>query len=122
MNTLTITRSDVTVEEISEALRHGPGPRYAVLPGTAMNWNPIGRPRPDHADMITVATTPTRLFRAELKVSQQPGRTIVHVIAGGIGPLPRLVNRFWIAAKVRRVLQTTLGCAESPSLVDPDPH
>lgn len=87
-----------------------------------MNWNPVGGPRPDHPDMITVETTPTRLFRAEVNVSPQPGATVVHVIAGGIGPLPRLVNRLWIAEKVRRVLQTELGCTDSTTLVDPDPH
>jgi len=59
--------------------------------------------------MITVGTTPTRLFRAEVKVSQHPGKTIVQIIAGGIGPLPRLLNRFWIAEKVRRVLRTRFG-------------
>jgi len=111
MPTLTISRSDVTVEEISEALRHGLGPKYTVLPGMGMNWNPVGGPRPDHPDMITVGATPTRLFRTEVKVSQQPGATTVHVIAGGIGPLPRLVNRFWIAEKVSRVLQTALGAS-----------
>jgi len=88
----------------------------------AMNWNPVGGPRPDHADMITVETTPTRLFRAEVKVTPQPGKTIIHIIAGGIGPLPRLINRLWIAEKVRRVLQTALGCIDSTTLVDPDPH
>lgn len=113
MPTLTISRSEVTTEEISEALRKGLGPRYTVLPGMGMNWNPLGAPRPDHPDMITIGTTPTRLFRAEVKVSPQPGRTIVHVIAGGIGPLPRLVNRFWIAGKVSRVLQTALGASNA---------
>jgi hypothetical protein len=122
MHTLTITRSDVTVEEISEALRHGLGSRYTVLPGMGMNWNPVGGPRPDHADMVTVGRTPTRLFRVEVKVSPQPGKTILHVIAGGIGPLPRLANRLWIAERVRRVLQTALGCTDSTKLVDPDPH
>jgi hypothetical protein len=117
-----MTRSDVSVEEISEALRDGLGPRYTVLAGMAMNWNPVGGPRPDHADMITVGTTPIRLFRAEVKVSQQPGETVVHVIAGGIGPLVRLVNRFWIAGKVRRVLESGLGCIDSTRLLDPDPH
>ena len=105
MPTIAVPRADVTTEEVSEVLRQGLGPKYQVLPGVGMNWNPVGNPRPDHPDMITVATAPSRLFRAEVKISQQPDRTVLHVIAGGIGPVPRLINRFWIAEKVRRVLQ-----------------
>jgi hypothetical protein len=99
----------VRVDEISEALRQGLGPKYKVWPGVGMNWNPVGKPRPDHPDMITVGTAPSRLFRAEVKLSHQSGQTSLHVIAGGIGPLPRLINRFWIAEKVRRVLQAAPG-------------
>jgi hypothetical protein len=106
MLTITVPRADVTVEEVSELLRRGLGARYHVWPGAAMNWNPFGKPRPDHFDMITVGTTPSRLFRAEVKLSREPGQTVLHLIAGGIGPGPRLVNRFWIVERVLRVLET----------------
>jgi hypothetical protein len=109
MSTITVPRVDVTTDEVSEALRQGLGPKYKVLPGVGMNWNPVGKPRPDHPDMITVGTAPSRLFRAEVKISRRPGETVLHVIAGGIGPLPRLVNRFWIVEKVRRALQAAPG-------------
>jgi len=33
MRTITVHRDDVTIEEVSEALRQGLGPRYKVLPG-----------------------------------------------------------------------------------------
>lgn len=109
MSTITIPRSDVTAEEVSEALRNGLGPKFKVLSGTGMNWNPVGHPRPDHPDMITVGKASTRLFRAEVKVSEGSGQTVLHVIAGGIGPPLRLINRFWIAQRVLRVLQATPG-------------
>jgi hypothetical protein len=109
MSTVTIPRADVTTEEVSEALRKGLGPKYNVLPGMGMNWNPVGNPRPEHPDMIAVGAGSTRLFRAEVKVSQRAGQTVLHVIAGGITLPLRLLNRFWIAEKVRRVLQASPG-------------
>jgi hypothetical protein len=105
MSTITIPRADVTTDEVSAALEQGLGPKYNVLPGMGMNWNPVGNPRPNHPDMITVGKASTRLFRAEVKVSQRSGQTVLHVIGGGIGPPLRLLNRFWIAQKVCRVLQ-----------------
>jgi hypothetical protein len=104
MSTITVSRA-VTTDEVSEALTQGLGSKYKVLPGVGMNWNPVGKPRSDHPDLITVATTPERLFRAEVKLSQGSGQTVLHVIAGGIGPVPRLINRFWIAEKVHRILK-----------------
>jgi hypothetical protein len=109
MSTITVPRADVTTEEVSEALRQGLGPKYNVLPEMGMNWNPVGNPRPDHPDMITVGTASTRLFRAEVKISQRSSQTVLHVIAGGITLPLRLLNRFWIAEKVRRVLQAAPG-------------
>jgi hypothetical protein len=105
MPTITIPRPDVTTGEVSEALRQGLGPRYNVLPGTAMNWNPAGNPRPDHPGKIVVGTGSARLFRAEVTISQHSGQTVLRVIAGGISLLLRLTNRLWITGKVSRVLQ-----------------
>jgi hypothetical protein len=105
MATITVPRADVTTDEVSEVLRQGLGSRYNVLPGKAMNWNPVGEPRADHPDKIVIGTGSTRLFRAEVVLSQRSGQTDLHVIAGGLTLLPRLTNRLWIAEKVRRVLQ-----------------
>jgi hypothetical protein len=60
MSTITIPRPEVTTEEVSEVLRRGLGPRYNVLPGKGMNWNPVGNPR---------AHLPTRSW----SVPAQPG-------------------------------------------------
>jgi hypothetical protein len=104
-----VDRPDVTTEEVSEALRQGLGPRYTVLSGMGMNWNPVGGPRPDKPDMIVVGTGSTRLFRAEVTISRRSKETVLRVIAGGYGPVLRPLNRFWIAELVRRVLQTASG-------------
>jgi hypothetical protein len=105
MSAITIARSDVTSDDIADVLRRSLGPRYNVLPGTGVNWNPVGGPRPDHPDTIVVGTSSTRVFRAEVRISQDAGTTILHVSPGGITLVPRLINRLWIARKVRQVLR-----------------
>jgi hypothetical protein len=88
-------------------LRQGLGGRYQVLPGTGVNcWNPIGGPRPNHPETIVVGTGSTRLARAQVRISQDAGRTILHVTPGGIGLLT-LANRLWIVHKVRQVLSAS---------------
>jgi hypothetical protein len=105
MSTITIPRADVTSDEVADALRQGLGSWYKVLPGTSVNcWNPVGGPRPDHPDTIVVGTGSTRLSRAQVKISQDPGKTTLHVSPGGIGLLT-LTNRLWIVRKVRQVLR-----------------
>ncbi len=105
MSTITIPRPEVTTEEVSEVLRRGLGPRYNILPGKGMNWNPVGNPRASLPDKIVVGTGSTRLFRAQVTLSRDSGHTDLHVVAGGITLPARLTNRLWIAEKVRRVLE-----------------
>jgi hypothetical protein len=105
MSIITVPRSDVTSDEVTDALRHGLGPRYKVLPGTGVScWNPIGGPRPDHPDTIVVGAGSTRVTRAQVRISHDAGETILHVSSGGIS-LWTLTNRLWIARKVRQVLR-----------------
>lgn len=92
-------------EEVSEVLRRGLGPRYNVLPGKGMNWNPAGNSRAHLPDKVVVGTGSTRLFRAQVTISRHSGETDLRVLAGGISLPVRLTNRLWIAKKVRRVLQ-----------------
>lgn len=105
MFTITVPRSDVTSDEVADALRAGLGRRYNVLPGMGVNWNPVGGPRPNHPDTIVVGTGSTRLFRAQVRISQDAGETILHVSPGGVSLVPRLTNALWIARRVRQVLR-----------------
>jgi hypothetical protein len=105
MSTITVPRSGVTSDEVADALRQGLDPRYKVLPGKGVNWNPVAGPRPDHPDTIVVGIGSTRLFRAQVRISQDAGETILHVSPGGLG-WPRLTNKLWIARKVTQVLRS----------------
>jgi hypothetical protein len=105
MSTITVTRTDVSNEEVTDVLRRGLGARYHVLPATARNWNPVGDPRPDHPNSIVVGIGSTRLFRAQVRISHDSGQTQLHVGTGGLSMVPRLVNRLWITRKVLRVLR-----------------
>jgi hypothetical protein len=104
MSAITLPRSDVTSDEVAGALRQGLDARYKVLPGTGVNWNPVGRPRPDHPDTIVVGIGSARLFRAQVRISHDAGATILHVSPGGFG-WPRLTNKLGIARKVCSVLR-----------------
>jgi len=110
MFTITVPRPDLTTDEVANLLRQGLEPRYNVLPETALNWNPVGNPRPDHPDRIVVGTGSNRLFRAQVKLSRRPGETILHVSPGGISLLPRVTNRLRIVRRVSQALH------DAPSL------
>lgn len=109
MFTSTVPRADLSVEEVTEALRRGLGPDYHVLPGVGVNLNPVGQPRPDHPDEIVVGRGSNRLFRAQVRLSRQAGESVLHVRAGGLTLLPWLVNRMWVARRVSLVLRSQLG-------------
>jgi hypothetical protein len=103
---ITIPRSDLTTDEIADALRKGLGPKYTVQPGKRPSYNPVGEPQPDSPDSITVGTGSGRIFRAEVRVDRQPDRTVLHVSPGGLSLLGRLFNRTFFSAKVNKALQT----------------
>jgi hypothetical protein len=109
MPTIKVQRPDVTAEQVSEVLRKGLGPRYTVLPETAVNWNPVGAPRSGHPGTIVVGKGSARVFRAEVIISRDSGQTTLRITPAGITAPLRLANRLWIAEKVRRVLQATSG-------------
>jgi hypothetical protein len=77
MPMITVPRAVVTTDEVSEALKQGLGSKYDVLPGSRDELEP-GRQ--------TEATSPRhhhgrdsrhRPFRAEVKLSRQPGQTVL---------------------------------------------
>lgn len=109
MATITLARTNVTVEEVAEALRQGLGSRYQVLAGVAMGHVPFGRVRDAEADTIVVGRGKARIFRAEVTISRQGEQTRLHVHGGGLSALFKLVNLVWIVAKVSRVLRAAPG-------------
>jgi hypothetical protein len=105
MAIVTVTRPDVSVEEVSQALRQGLGPKYKVSPGTALNWSHLANPQSDQVDTILVALSPAHLFRADVAISRLSEKTELHVRAGGLTAPLKLVNVLWIERKVRGVLR-----------------
>jgi hypothetical protein len=113
MARITIARSDVTSEEVVDALRHGLGPRYHVAPGTGIPANSDTGPGPDQPDTILVATGSDRVFRAEVVIARHSGRTLIEVRPGGLpGMWPgglKLVNRLGVARTAHQVLRAARG-------------
>jgi hypothetical protein len=106
MPTILIPRADVTNQEVTDLLRSRLGPEYHVLPETALNWNPIGRPRSGHPDRVVVGTGSNRLFRAQVRLTHGPSDTRLEVRPGGIGPVPRAANWFKLVRQVADALNT----------------
>ena len=57
------------------------------------------------SDTIVVGTGSARVFRAQVRISQDAGQTILHVSPGGLSLPLRLTNRLWIVRKVGRVVR-----------------
>jgi hypothetical protein len=113
MAKVTIARSDVTSEDVVNALRQGLGPRYHVVPGTGITKNRVTSPGPDQPDAILVATGSNRVFRAEVVIARHAGQTLIEVRPGGLpGTWPgglKLINRLGVARQTHRVLQAASG-------------
>lgn len=103
MPTISMTRTDVTSEEIAAILRAGLGSRYHVLPGMRAARRPLAKPQPGHPDSIFVGLGSDRIFQAQLSLSRSPAGTELRVSPGGLGwEVP--VNALGIVRRVRRVL------------------
>src|ERR1035441_449982 len=99
MYRITIPRTDLTSEEVVDALRQGLGPRYHVLAGMGIKADPVNNSKPDQSDSILVGTGSNRVFRAEVALSRRSGQTVIDVQPGGLpGTWPgglKLINRLW---------------------------
>lgn len=107
MSTITISRPDLTAEDVTAALREGLGPRYQVQPGMRTPILP-GAPDPGWPGSIVVGTGNAHVFRAQLEIDHRDGGTRVRVQPAGLSMI-RLVNTFVIAPRVRQVLRTAFG-------------
>jgi hypothetical protein len=85
MSTITIRRSDVTTQEVGDALRDGLDARYHVLSGRAIKANPV--------------TAPSRINPARSWLAPAP------TWPGGV----KLANRPWIARKAHQVFLAAPG-------------
>jgi len=113
MSTVTIPRADVTSDEVSAALSEGLGPRYDVQPGMRAPWQAWGEPEESQPDDIVVGASTSRVWRAQVRIDRQAGRTRIRVTPTGLAGI-RLVNTIWIARKVRRALLAAPDLASAP--------
>lgn len=106
--TITISRADVTSEELTEALRAGLGPRYHVVPGMRMPQACLFAAEPNQdPDAILVSTgsnrLSNRLFRAQVALTRSLGQTVVRIRPGGTSyEFP--INALRITRKIRQIL------------------
>lgn len=103
MATVSVSRQDLTADEVAEALRQGLGPRYQV------RTRGSGRSSVDDPGRLTVGTGSARVFRARVTITWRGDQTTLHVSPGGLTLPLRLVNRVWIVAKVAQVLRAAPG-------------
>jgi hypothetical protein len=110
MSTLTIDRSDLTGQELTELLRSRLGTSYNVLPGMRTSRKPFAKPRPGSTDTIAVGKGSNRLFSVHVTIIRRAGRTELAITPGGLG-WETAVNSLQLGRKVRRVLSTLPGAA-----------
>ena len=109
MPTVTISRADLTTEEMVTVLRDGLGAGYNVLPGMAMGRLAWQGPHKGRPNTIAVGTGDNRVVKAQVTITPRGGQTELRISPGGI-TWKLLLNTFGIARKVGGVL------ANSPSL------
>jgi hypothetical protein len=102
MSTFTVSRSDVTVEEVSAVLRRKLGSRYRVTP--SMMAAGFGRARPGDANAILVAAS--WLERANIRVTTNQNGTEIHVSPGATYfGLIRFMHRVGLVRTVQEALR-----------------
>jgi len=109
MPTITVSRDNVTSDEVCKVLRDGLGDGYNVLPGTAMGRSAVQGPHAAEPDKILVGTGSNRVIKAQVTIEQHGGRTVLHITPGGLS-WDLALNSLGIARKTRQVL------AASPDL------
>jgi hypothetical protein len=109
MSTVTVTRANLTTEEVVTVLRDGLGAGYNVLPGMAIGQLAFQGLKQGRPNTIVVGTGDNRIVKAQVTITPQGGQTKLRIRPGGV-TIDRLVNTFGIAREVRRAL------ANSPSL------
>jgi hypothetical protein len=109
MSTVTVSRADLTTEEVVTVLRDGLGAGYNVLPGMAIGQLAFQGLKKGRPNTIVVGTGDNRLIKAQVTITPRGGQTELQIRPGGI-TLFLLINTFGIAREIRGAL------ANSPSL------
>jgi hypothetical protein len=109
MSTVTVSRADLSTEEVVAVLRDGLRPDYNVLPGMAIGQLAFQGLRQGGPNTIAVGIGDGRFIKAQVTITPQDGQTELRIRPGGV-TIDRLVNTFGIAREIRRAL------ANSPSL------
>jgi hypothetical protein len=95
MPTINVPRPDVTLEQVSEALHQGLGPRYIVKPG--------------QPDSVVVELGSAPFFHAGVTLSRRSGQTELRVHGSGVSLIFVLVSRVLLVRKIYHVLQAAPG-------------
>jgi hypothetical protein len=106
MSTVTVSRVDLTTEEVATVLREGLGPDYHVLPGMAMARLPFLGPHEGRPNAIVVGTGDNRVVKAQVTITPRGGQTELRISPGGF-TTTLVLNTFGIARKVRAVLASS---------------
>lgn len=103
MSKITVPRADLTTDEVVQALHHGLGQQYNVLPGMRLTLAPFGKPEPGTPDTIVVGIASNRVRRAQVSIMRRAGACELHISPGGLTS-DRLLNLLVTTPKVKRVL------------------
>ncbi|HTX08244.1 MAG TPA: hypothetical protein VME22_06510 [Solirubrobacteraceae bacterium] len=110
MYTITIPNPHLRSEDVVQALRDGLGPGFNVLPGMRVTRAPFSQPVPGSDDTVAVGTKDNRVWRAQVSIVREPGRTELRITPGGLIS-DYVLNALWTARKTRRALSTAPGLA-----------
>jgi hypothetical protein len=108
MRTVPVFKENLTINEVSGALRNSLGLRYHVL-AERVSLGRFDKPEVHQPDAITVSKGSDRIWQVQVRIAHSSGETNIRLDPVGMPGL-RLVNRFGIARKVHRAL------LEAPSL------
>jgi hypothetical protein len=103
MPTVTVPRSDITVEEVRAVLRDKLGARFQVTPGVSSTGFTREVPSDEKTTMLVKGSW---FERANVKIIPGPGRTELEVNPGATYfGLIRLFDQLLITRKVQRILE-----------------
>src|ERR1700678_3537155 len=105
MSTVTVSRTDLTPEEVVTVLRDRLGAGYNVLPGMAIGRLPFPflAPKEGRPNTIVVGTGDNHAVKAQVTITQRGGQAELRISPGGI-TLTRLVNTFGVVREIRKAL------------------